>query len=447
MGPERKQILVVDDDASVRQSLTKVVGSCGHAALEAADGRQALEMLREVFVNVVIADLKMPELGGFELLKAIKVVRPRTEVVLISAYGTVEKAVEALKEGACDFIVKPFRRATICAAIDRALRRQGEVAPFVCQEGESHTDLPNIVCQSPAMERVLDLVRRAAPTSASVLIEGETGTGKELIARAIHHLSPRRERPMIAMCCAAVPEALFEAELFGHEEGAFTGAIAQHRGKFELADGGTLFLDEVSQLSRAVQPKLLRVLQASEFERVGGADTLNVDVRVIAATNINLRTAIEAGQFREDLYYRLNVVKIHVPPLRERVEDIPLLVDHFIRLYSARDGKEVAGIDPDALNLLCTYVWPGSVRELENAIERAVVLARGEVLKTEDLSELPADETAFHPAVTIPIGTSIEEAEKTLIEETLRYAHGDKATAARLLGIARRTIYRKLHED
>ena len=441
-----KRILIVDDDDEVRESLSKVVANCGYMALKASDGRQALELLRRQFVHVVVADLKMPALDGFELLKAIKVVQPRTEVVLISAYGTIEKAVDALKEGACDFIVKPFRRATICGAIDRALRRQGETVPTEDTSEQRETDFSNIVGHSAPVRQVLDAVRRVAPTWATVLVEGDTGTGKELIANAIHRLSTRRDHPMIAISCAAIPESLLETELFGHEKGAFTGAIYQRKGRFELADRGTLFLDEVSQLSPVMQAKLLRVLQTSEFERVGGSETKKVDVRVIAATNVDLNEAVQAGRFREDLYYRLNVVKIRVPRLKERAEDVPLLVDHFIRYYSTRDGKHIAGISADALQRLCTHDWPGNVRELENAVERAVVLAQSSVLRAGDFPELSANGDTLPSAVTIRIGTPMAEVEKKLIEETLRYTHGDKTAAAHLLGIARRTIYRKLHE-
>ena len=441
-----KRILVADDDADVRESLSKVLTSCGHVALKAADGRQALDLLRREFVHVVIADLKMPALDGVELLKAIKLIRPRTEVVLISAYGTIEKAVETLKQGACDFIVKPFRRATICGAIDRALRHQGEILPSAESGADPRADFPDTIGSSPAMQQVLDMVRRVASTWATVLIEGETGTGKELIARAIHRLSSRRTHPMIAVSCAAIPEALLEAELFGHEKGAFTGAIYQRKGRFELADKGTLFLDEVSQFSTAIQGKLLRVLQTSEFERVGASETRKVDVRVIAATNVDLVEAARAGRFREDLYYRLNVVKVQLPSLRERREDIPLLVDHFVRHYSDRDGKHIGGVGARALDGLCGYGWPGNVRELENAIERAVVLAQGSVLQIEDFPELLSVEGTPTSSVTIPVGTPIAEAEKRLIEETLLHTHGDKTAAAHLLGIARRTIYRKLDE-
>jgi len=442
-----KRVLVVDDDPEIRESLSRVIAGAGYIALKASDGREALDVLRREPVNVAVADLKMPEIDGFELLKAAKLVRPNTEFVLISAYGTIERAVAALKAGACDFIVKPFRRDTICAAVKRALARQGETCPVSTADHRAASEFPDILGQSPAMLRMLDMVRRVAPTWATVLIAGETGTGKELIALAVHRLSPRRDHPMVAMSCAAIPEALLEAELFGHEKGAFTGATYQRKGRFEMAHRGTLFLDEVGQLSPAVQAKLLRVLQSSEFQRVGGSETIKVNVRVIAATNIDLEQAVRTGAFRQDLYYRLNVVKIHVPPLRERVEDVPLLLDHFIRLYSARDGKQIAGIDTDALDRLSAYSWPGNVRELEHAIERAIVLTGGSVLRCGDFPGWLMQAEAPPTTVTIPVGTAIAQAERKLIEETLRYTHGDKSAAAHLLGIARRTIYRKLQQD
>ena len=441
-----KRILVVDDDVEVRESLSRVIVGSGHVALKAPDGRRALEVLGRQSINVVVADLKMPGVNGFELLKAVKRVHPRVEVILISAHGTIEKAVEALKEGACDFIIKPFRRATICGAIDRALAHQNETAPTGGPEtdADADSDFSGIVAQSEGMQRVFDMIRRVAPTWATVLVQGETGTGKELVAEAIHRFSSRGDRPMIAVSCAAIPEGLLEAELFGHERGAFTGAISRHRGRFELANGGTLFLDEVSQLSLATQAKLLRALQSSEFERVGGSETIKVDVRLIAATNIDLQEAVLAGGFREDLYYRLNVVKVHIPPLRKRPEDIPLLLDHFVRLYSARDGKHVAGATAEVLDALSAYDWAGNVRELENAVERAMVLTSGSILRIEDFPELPVRGGPPPSSITIPIGTPVAEAEKRLIEETVRYTRGDKTAAAHLLGIVRRTIYRKI---
>jgi two-component system response regulator HydG len=342
-----------------------------------------------------------------------------------------------------DFVVKPFKRAVLIEAVERALARR-------CDEPSADPaqsrPCPEIVGKSRAIRDMLHLVERIAPSSATVLICGESGTGKELVAEAIHRLSLRKNGPLVKVSCAALPETLLESELFGHERGAFTGALEQRRGRFEVADGGTMFLDEITQLSPAMQAKLLRVLQDGRFERLGSSGTLHVSVRVTAATNANLRQAVERGAFRGDLYYRLNVVTIHLPALRERPEDIPLLADHFLRLYRERNGKPELGITREAVDCLTHFSWPGNVRELENAIERAVVLASGDRVTVDELPDWITGLSGSPRGVHIPVGTSVREAERRLIEATLRHTGGDRSAAAGLLGINRRTIYRILDD-
>ncbi|MBP1678375.1 MAG: sigma-54-dependent Fis family transcriptional regulator, partial [Bacteroidetes bacterium] len=380
------------------------------------------------------------------LLKAAKTIAPDVEVIVITGHGTVEDAVEAMKEGAYDFITKPFKRVQV----ERVIRRAAEKQALALQNRRLEARLDelqrvgSIVGTSPVILKTLELVRQIAPSTATVLIQGESGTGKELIADAIHHGSPRREQAFIKVNCAALPEPLLESELFGHERGAFTGAVARKEGRFELADGGTLFMDEIGDISVAMQAKLLRVLQSGEFERVGGTRTLKVDVRVVAATNTDLAALVREKRFREDLYYRLNVITIQLPPLRDRQEDIPLLAHHFLRRYTVKNAKPLGGFTEEAMDLLQTYAWPGNVRELENAIERAVVLTRSDLITPVDLPEtlVRSDQAARH--LVISIGTPLEEVEDRLIDETLRYTKGDKTLAAKLLGIATRTIYRRM---
>ena len=434
----RPCVLVVDDHESVRVALGKSIEHRGWKAELVANGRQALERVRRGRVNVVVADLKMPGMDGIELLKGIKAVSPATEVVIITAYGTVERAVEAMKLGAVDFVVKPFKRAILMEALERALSRE---CGAVWESDESRA-CPEIVGKGRAIRDVVHFITRIAPSRATVLIFGESGTGKELVADAIHRLSPRADGPLVKVSCAALPETLLEAELFGHERGAFTGALKRRKGRFETADGGTIFLDEIAQFSQATQAKLLRVLQDGRFERVGNSETRSVDVRIIAATNTDLEEAVERGTFRKDLYYRLNVVTIHLPPLWERLEDIPLLADFFLRLYCERNEKEVLGITREAHDSLVNYLWPGNVRELQNVIERAVVLATGDRIGVEDLPDRITGPGGRPYQVCIPIGISVREAEHRLVQATLRHTGGDKSAAARLLGITRRTIYR-----
>ena len=443
----QKTILVVDDEKSVRESLNKVLSKEGYRVLEAESGEEALSICRKEFVNLVLTDLKMPEMDGLELLKALKLLQPDVAVVMMTAYGTIEKAVESMKEGASDFILKPFKRFELEKSLSKGLEHQTLLLEnrYLKQQLESTGQkLLNIIGTSPAMRKVLTLVEQIAPSTATVLILGESGTGKGVIAETIHRASDRKEKPFVTLSCAAIPETLLEAELFGYEKGAFTGAAARKLGRFEGADGGTLFLDEVGEIPPAIQVKLLRILQDGTFERLGGTKTLAVDVRLIAATNTDLAKAVEEKKFREDLYYRLNVITVTLPPLRERTEDIPLLAYHFLKMYTLKNKKNIQGISQTALDLLLGYHWPGNVRELENTMERAVVLARKKIILPEDLPPHINKAGKIAESITIPIGMPMEEVKNKVIQETLRTTKGDKTLAAKILGITSRTIYRKV---
>ncbi len=442
-------ILIVDDDASNLASLVKVFERLGLRALPATSGEEALGTMRGAAVQVVLTDLMMPKMSGVDLLKNVKALAPDTEVVLMTAYGTIERAVEAMREGAYDFVTKPFRRAEIERVVKRALEKTALLAEnralraqLASVQGAKSSF--GIIGNAPALRRVMEVARQAAPSVATVLLMGESGTGKELFARAIHRLSPRLDGPFVAVNCGALPETIIEAELFGAEKGAYTGANATRDGRFSRAHGGTLLLDEVGELAPHVQVKLLRALQSGEYERVGGHETLYTDCRIIAATNLDLAQAVKNGDFREDLYYRLNVIPVTLPPLRARPDDVPLLADHFLRLYAEKNGKRVDGFADRAIARLVDYSWPGNVRELENTIERAVVLSRHPVLDESDLPETILGEARSSDVLQIPLGTPLEEIERRVIRETLRFTDGDKKRAAQLLGIATRTIYRKI---
>ncbi len=450
-------VLVVDDKRGSREALQKMIAKEGFRVSLAHDAETAAEMLGRDPANVVITDLRMPGMDGISLLKQIKRKSPETEVILISGFGTVEAAVEAMREGAYDFLTKPLERMVVHKAIAKAVEKQEllrENADLRAQL-QSLRDESGLIGNSAPMWRVKELIRQVAPTSATVLILGESGTGKELVASAIHATSDREGKPFVKLNCAALPETLLESELFGYERGAFTGAVARKEGRFRLAHQGTLFLDEIGEMPLTLQPKILRVLQEGEFERVGGTETLKGDVRIIASTNRDLERAVAERLFREDLYYRLNVISIRLPSLRERRSDIPLLVEHFVQRFAVKNNRPVRAFSREAVELMSNYDWPGNVRELENTIERAVVLSRGEILMAEDLpahvakGERPAEERpvgADAHVVSIPVGTPLAEVERRIILETLRRAGGDKSAAARQLGIATRTIYRKLDQ-
>jgi two-component system, NtrC family, response regulator HydG len=445
-------VLVVDDDRANLDSVSRIFQREGLSTLSASNGTEALDLLRKPEVSVMVTDLMMPGMDGQELLKAARTIRPDVEVVLMTAYATVETAVAAMKDGAYDFITKPLKRHALVKAVQKALEKQALVAENkslkakLAEIGASGGKA--MVGQSPAFRAMMDTLRQAAPSTATILLMGESGTGKELAARALHEHSSRAKGPFIAVNCAALPESILEAELFGVERGAYTGAVARREGRFERASGGTLFLDEVGEMPLSAQVKLLRVLQEGEIERLGGTQTVKVDVRLVAATNKDLQKEVAEGRFREDLYYRLNVVEIRVPALASRREDIPLLADSFLRRFAAKNGKMLRGFSEEALRILENYAWPGNVRELEHAVERAVVLARGEVLEASDLPEsVRKGPLGSAGQLVIPIGTPMEEIERRVIHETLRHTKGDKTLAARLLGIAARTIYRKLERE
>jgi two-component system response regulator HydG len=445
-------VLVVDDDRANLDSVARIFQREGLETLTASNGTEALELLRRPEVSIMVTDLMMPGMDGQELLKASRTIRPDVEVVLMTAYGTVETAVAAMKDGAYDFITKPLKRHSLVKAIQKALERHELAAENRVLKAKlaemGSTGGRAMVGQSPAFRAMMDTLRQAAPSTATVLLLGESGTGKELAARALHEQSNRAKGPFVAINCGALPESILEAELFGVERGAFTGAVARREGRFERASGGTLFLDEVGEMPLSAQVKLLRVLQEGELERLGGTQTVKVDVRIVAATNKDLQKEVAEGRFREDLYYRLNVVEVRIPALASRREDIPLLADAFLRRFAAKNGKALRGFSPDALSTLENYAWPGNVRELEHAVERAVVLARSDVLEVADLPEtVRKGPLGSAGQLVIPIGTPMEEVERRVIHETLRHTKGDKTLAARLLGIAARTIYRKLERE
>ncbi len=440
-------VLLVEDDRSNLESLERIFAKEGYRVLCAEGARAALDLLRKQRVHVVVTDLMMPGSSGMDLLKAVKAVSPETEVVLMTAFGTIETAVEAMRSGAYDFVEKPLKRINITKTVAKAAERAGLVAENRTLRQEINTlRKREIVGHSPALRQVLEVAAQAAPSTATVLVLGENGTGKELVARFIHTRSNRGSSPFIAVNCAALPESIIEAELFGYEKGAFTGAAQRKDGRFALARGGTLFLDEIGELSPTVQVKLLRVLQEGEFEPLGGRTT-RADVRVVAATNRRIEEEVKAGRFREDLYFRLNVIAITMPPLRARPGDVPLLVDHFLAVFGAKNGKGPFTVTPAALEKLSGYAWPGNVRELENTIERAVVLARSTTIDIGDLPRSIVDNARADGEFVIPFGTPLEEIERRVIRETLRMTNGDKRLTAQLLGIATRTIYRKLAED
>jgi len=443
--PDAITVLVVDDERSNIESLEKIFLREGMRVLSASDAKRALELLRTHRVHVVLTDLMMPGTTGLELLRAVKQVAPDIEVVLMTAYGSVEVAVNAMRDGAYDFVEKPLKRVAIVKSVRKAAERQRLVAENQSLKDEikrlAHRE---IIGSSLVLRRVIDVATQAAPSQATVLVLGESGTGKELLARYIHERSARARGPFVAVNCAAIPETILESELFGHERGAFTGATSRKDGRFAKAAGGTLFLDEIGELSPSVQVKLLRVLQEGEYEPLGG-NTTKAHVRIVAATNRDLVAEVASGGFREDLYYRLNVIAITAPPLRARREDVPLLVDHFLGLYCAKNGRPRLHPTRAALEKLMDYAWPGNVRELENVIERAVVLSRSDALAEGDLPDHIANAAPTAAAqLTFEIGTPLDEIELRVIRETLRRTKGDKSVAAQLLGISTRTIYRKL---
>jgi DNA-binding NtrC family response regulator len=442
----RYSVLVVDDDKLVNEVVTETVRRAGYDCRAALSGEEALARFNERSYDIVLADLKMKQMDGLTLLRNVKKTSPESIVVIMTAYGTIETAVKAIKLGAYDFLLKPVLPETV----EHILSRVTEILDLRTENEILRKDLThrfqNLIGKSNVMKEVFDLIRSVADARSTVLITGASGTGKELVARAIHYSSNRKEGPFIKLNCAALPETLVEAELFGYEKGSFTDAKRTHRGRFELADGGTLLLDEISEMPLNLQAKLLRVIQEREFERIGSGTTIPVDVRLIATSNRNLKEYIHKGRFREDLYFRLNVIPIHMTPLRDRPDDIPLLMEHFVDKYNRENNKSVKGIDQTARRLLMKYHWPGNVRELENLIERAVVTSKNDYLTEDDfpveLSLGPiADEL---PSLRVPL--KLEEGNKYLILKTLEKFNGNKTKAAEALGITTRTIRNKLAE-
>ncbi|MBZ5670425.1 MAG: sigma-54 dependent transcriptional regulator [Acidobacteriia bacterium] len=444
-------LLIVEDEAKMRRLLELNLAEEGYTVHTAADAEAGLNTLRQEKIDLVVTDLKLPGMNGLEFLQAVRRTNATTPVVVMTAFGTVETAVEAMKAGASDYVLKPFSLEEMKLILRKELdvhRLREENRSLREALGERY-QFQNIVARSPKMQEVLATVERVAPTNSTVLLGGESGVGKDLIARAIHEHSRRAAGPFIKINCTAIPENLLESELFGYEKGAFTGANTAKPGRFELADKGTIFLDEIGDVPGSIQVKLLHVLQDREFQRLGGTKTLKVDVRVLAATNQDLRAALEQGTFREDLYYRLNVVPISIPPLRERKDEIPYLVDHFIARFARESGKPLAGITPAALKLLMDFHWPGNVRELENIIERAVALSTGTVIDVGDIrldisTSRPAPVAAGGSAPFPPEGKTLEEFEDEIIREALRRANGNKSQAARLLGLSRNALRYRL---
>jgi len=448
-------ILIVDDEKNYTLILSAVLQDVGYDTLTANSGAEALEILNHANadVDLVLTDMKMPVMDGIELLEKIKAINPHLPVIMMTAYGTVEKAVEAMQKGAYNYILKPFDNEGLIIFVKKAIDMYHVVKENLRLRDvvENRYNFGNIVGKSKRMQEVFELISKMAPSSATILIEGESGTGKELVAKSIHFNSPRRDKPFIAVNCSALSEHLLESELFGHEKGAFTGAIAMKKGRFELADGGTLFLDEIGELSPNLQVKLLRVLQERAFERVGGIKPVPVNIRIIAATNKHLKQETAAGRFREDLYYRLNVLYIALPPLRDRVEDIRLLVDHMVEKYASerRPGQQVTGVDQDVDRLLYNYSWPGNVRELENAIERAMVLCPGNIIRVSDLPR-EFKKSIRHSLHLDGISDNanlyetLDMVEKAMIERALAISQNVQSHAAELLGIGKSGLNQKI---
>jgi len=440
-------ILIVEDEAKMRRLLELNLGEEGWTVSSAGDAETGLKMFNQDNFDLVLSDFKLPGMNGLEFLQALRRINAEVPIVMMTAYGSVETAVEAMRNGANNYVLKPFSLDEIKLVIRKELdvRQLRAENRTLREELGKRYDFPNIVARSARMQEVLAAVERVAQTNSTVLIGGESGVGKELIARAVHQRSRRANGPFVKINCTAIPENLLESELFGYEKGAFTGATTSKPGKFELADKGSLFLDEIGDVPPATQAKLLRVLQEREFERLGGTRTLKVDVRLIAATNRDLRAALEEGTFREDLYYRLNVVPIDVPPLREHKEDIPDLVAHFLEKYRKESGKNILGATPQALQLLMDFHWPGNVRELENIVERAAAFAPGEWIELADIHlDSGQSKSSAGAGNFLPPGMTLDQWEDDLIRESLRRANGNKSQAARLLGISRNAMRYRL---
>ena len=446
----QERVLIVEDDAAARTGLEQLVKSWGFIAESAGDGEEAMEKVTSFRPAIVITDMVMPRMDGLALLRALQQQGADVTTLLLTAQGTVETAVEAMKEGAYDYLTKPVDLKRLKILLDKIVERLETVREVksLRRQLREHGTFGSLIGSSPEMRKLYQIIEQAAPTSASVLILGESGTGKELVAQTIHQLSPRAAFPFVGINCAAIPETLLESEIFGHEKGAFTGAADRRQGCFELADHGTLFLDEIGEMAPATQVKLLRVLQERTFRRLGGRQEQSVDVRVIAATNIDPAEAVQKGRLREDLYYRLNVFALKLPPLRDRKEDLPLLIQAFINEFNARNQRTIAGIDHEAMHMLEHYRWPGNVRELRNVIERATILAPGPFIEIAHLPPVLTSEPGPGPQAQVALGpgTTVEEAERRLIMMTLQHTRDNKTRAAEILGISLKTLHNKLNK-
>lgn len=440
-------ILIIDDEKNIREGLSDALELEGYNTVVAENGKLGLERIAKGDIDLVITDLRMPELSGEMVLEKVVAENPSIPVIVLTGHGSIDSAVDAMRKGAYNFLTKPLNLDQLTMIVKRALQsRELSIRHRrLLEEVEKSRSFEHIIGKSGEMQKIFQKVRRVADSKASVLVTGESGVGKELITDAIHNLSSRKDKPLIKVHCAALSENLLESELFGHEKGSFTGAANRKRGRFELANGGTIFLDEIGEINQNVQIKILRVLQEKQFERVGGEETLSVDVRVIAATNKDLEKEVREGRFREDLFYRLNVVQIEVPPLRERKDDIPLMIASFIKKASEENGKNVTGVDGKARSALYKYDWPGNIRQLKNCIESAVVMCEGDTITLNDLPP-SISQVSEEAVIKVPVGISMEEAEKIIIMQNLAINKGNKTKTAEILGIGRKTLHRKLDE-
>lgn len=444
----KSTILTIDDEENIRSGLCDNFELEGYEVKQASNGKDGLALVKKGGIDLVITDLRMDGISGEEVVRHITTENPGIPVIVLTGHGSIDDATKAIKMGAYDFLTKPLDLNHLNKIVKNALEgRELKLQKNQLQlELDTKKGLSEIIGKSSSLKVVLDKIERVAPSKATVLVTGESGVGKEGVADAIHRLSPRNKEPLIKVHCAALSETLLESELFGHEAGAFTGADKMQKGRFELAHGGTIFLDEIGEISQSVQVKLLRVLQNRQFERVGGEKTIDVDVRIIAATNKNLEEEVKAGRFREDLFYRLNVVTVEVPPLRERKEDIPLLVASFMEKFNTENGKNVKGFDSKAKNALINYSWPGNIRQLQNVVEGCVAMSVSDTIKYSDLPDSLKSANGDQ-SIIIPVGTSLEEAEMMIIQETLASCGGNRSKCAEILGIGRKTLYRKLGEE
>ncbi len=441
-------ILIIDDEKNIRSGLSDSLELEGYNTFTAENGKQGLERFSKGDIDLVITDLRMPEITGEAVIKQITSENPGVPVIVLTGHGSIDSAVEAMRNGAYDFLTKPLNLDQLTMIVKRALEGRELALQHreLVKELDSKKAFESIIGKSSEMQKIFTVIRKVAETKSSVLITGESGVGKELVAHAIHNLSKRNNKRMISVNCSALSKELLETELFGHEKGAFTGANSLHRGRFELADNSTLFLDEIGEIDQNIQVKILRVLQEKAFERVGGENTINVDVRIIAATNRDLEKEVAEGRFRQDLFYRLNVVHIHVPPLRERKDDIPLMITSFIQEFSKENGKRIEGIDYQARNAIYAYDWPGNIRELRNCIESAVVMCESNIITINDLPPSVNNNSALENMIQIPAGITMDEAEKIIIQHNLAINKGNKSKTADMLGIGRKTLHRKLED-